>query len=348
MEKTIIINSIVQETSDAITIQFEHDSSLSTYHAGQFVNIFQQIGQSWVSRPYSFSSSPVTKELPAVTIKKVSGGLMSNYLFDNLRAGQPVVASEPMGRFALQSEDLKDRHLLFVAGGSGITPLFSMIKTVLAKSATAQATLLYGSRSGDSIIFFKQLEYLQEQYGNRLMVVHFTESCSTKNTFSSWVEGRITRDFLASIVKTRQRLFDQVYLCGPKEMMELISGFLYDLGFDAYRVFSESFGFGLNDADVAAEASPVRKKSAITFIRNGERFGLEVAENDFILQAGLNAGLALPHSCKEAMCGACKAKLLTGNVLMTENYALTDAQLRDGYVLLCSGKASGDTVTLAY
>ena len=345
MENKLKIKNVIRETEEAITIQFENHPLLQKYAAGQFINISSLVGSENISRSYSFSSAPEVDELPAVTVKKVTGGRLSGHLIASLRAGDMLEVSEPMGRFSLQIEGLDEKHLIFIAGGSGITPLFSMIKTALKRSESVRITLLYGNRNTDSIIFLAQLRVLQAQHAERLKVVHFLQEGAPDKDIPYCYSGYISKDFLVQVVQAHGSLTSEIYLCGPEGMMNTVSAYLQELGYDPGRIYRESYGQA-KERVINGETAGV--KSDVTFIKGGETFHLQLSADESILQAGLAAGLPLPHSCKEAMCGSCKVKLLSGKVNMQENYALTDSQLKEGYVLLCSGRPASERITLIY
>jgi len=340
MEKLIKIHNIIQETSDAITVEFEQDEHFNTYEAGQFVNIFQNIGNNTISRSYSFSSSPIVDPLPAITIKKVPGGRLSSFLVDQLNRSKKLKVSKPMGRFALGN--IPDNgHLVFIAGGSGITPLISMIKTALRSTSNLKITLLYGNKNVDSIIFLNQLDELEKYSKGRLDVIHFLDDYPYEFNLEV-IEGHISKEFLGSFLQRFNNIIGY-YICGPEGMMKSIKTYLEAMGIVPDLIHVESFGNTLNSNN-----SPIGKSSKITFMRREGNVQLDVPRNKFILDTALKAGIVLPHSCNEAMCGTCMVKILSGQVKMQENYALTDAQINDGYTLLCSGLPATDEVTLSY
>ncbi len=345
MENKLKIKNVIRETEEAITIQFANHPLLQGYSSGQFINISRLVGGENISRSYSFSSAPEVDAFPAVTIKKVAGGRLSGHLVAGLQAGELLEVSEPMGRFSLQAEGLDDKHLVFIAGGSGITPLFSMIKTALKKSHQVRITLLYGNRNTDSVIFLAQLKALQAQHAERLKVVHFLQEGAPVRDIPYCYSGYVGKDLLAQVVNAQGSLTSEVYMCGPEGMINTVSAYLQELGYDQGRIYRETYGQAKERANNGEVGSV---NSEVTFIKGGETFHLQLSADESILQAGLAAGLPLPHSCKEAMCGSCKVKLLTGKVNMLENYALTDSQLKEGYVLLCSGRPASERITLSY
>jgi len=340
MEKLIKIHDVIQETSDAVTVVFENDEHFNNYGSGQFVNIFQTIGNDSISRSYSFSSSPIVDQRPSITIKKVPSGRLSNYLVNRLKRNQYIKISKPLGRFGLGN--IPDYgHLVFIAGGSGITPLISIIKTALHATSRLKITLLYGNKNQESIIFLNTLIQLEKYSKGRLNVIHFLDNYPYEFNFEV-IEGHISKTFLDSFLQ-RNKKINGFYICGPEEMMKSIQNHLELLGVEPDLVHVESFGNTLKN-----DSPTIGKSSRVTFIRKDGNVQLDVPSDKFILETALNSGISLPHSCKEAMCGTCMVKILTGQVKMQENYALTDAQINDGYTLLCSGLPSTDEITLSY
>lgn len=345
MENQIRVNRLIKETEDTITIQFEKHPSLDRYCSGQFINIFKKDERHAVSRAYSFSSSPATDELPAVTVKRVAGGEMSGHLVDHLKEGEIITVSDPMGRFGL-SADLDKKHLIFVAGGSGITPLFSMIKTALIISEHVQVSLIYANQTFESVIFREQLQHLADRYSSRFKITHFIEEKHNENDFSPCLTGRINQIELTKAISAVKGVMTEVYVCGPTAMMETISKYLDDVNFISEHRFFESF-VGSNFSPTKKSKSS-RKSREIVFLENNNTLKLRMDPDEFILQSALEHGHKLPHSCKEAMCGACKVKVVSGKVKMYENYALTDDQVDEGYVLICASKPESVRVTLTY
>lgn len=346
MHHNLKIKNIIRETETAITIQFEDHPLLKKYIPGQFINIFKSSDADNLSRAYSFSSSPVVDEPPAVTVKKVAGGELSTTLVDNSLPGHTLKVSEPAGRFCLQNNNLEGKHLIFIGGGSGITPLYSMIKSVLATSKNTRITLLYANRNASAVIFLNQLEVLANKHSKQFQVMHFLDQGILINSFSSTYAGPISTDFLKQVIQSYPDLEPQIYLCGPDGMMKAILAALEELDFNPSKLFMESFGSLIADSTTSTVA--MREEAEISIIKQDETFSLHISGDEFILQAGLKARLPLPHSCNEAMCGTCKVKLLAGEVNMETNYALTENQLKDRYILLCSSKPISKKIILQY
>lgn len=340
MEKLIKIHDIIKETSDSITVEFVQDEYFNAYESGQFINVFESTENESISRSYSFSSSPIVDPLPAITIKKVPGGRISSFLVDQLKGNRNLKVSKPLGRFGL-GKIADNGHLVFIAGGSGITPLFSMIKTALHSTSRLKITLLYGNKNVDSIIFLNKLDELEKYAKGRLDVIHFLDDYPYEFNFEV-IEGHISKEFLDSFLQ-RSKKISGYYICGPMGMMKSVKSNLEALGVEPDLIHVESFGNNLKN-----DSAKVSKSSKITFIKQDGNLQLDVPMDKFILDTGLKSGLKLPHSCNEAMCGTCMVKILSGKVKMQENYALTDEQINDGYTLLCSGLPITDEIILSY
>ncbi|WPP51866.1 flavin reductase family protein [Catalinimonas niigatensis] len=345
MEYKVKIHSVVYETEDAITIRFEECPAFEGYTSGQFINIFKEHRGKMISRSYSFSSSPEVDELPAVTIKKVAGGLLSGNLIDTVRKGDELSVSQAAGRFGLQSNGLDSKHLIMIAGGSGITPLYSIIKTALIKSKEVRISLIYANKNISSVIFQNQLNKLLNQYGERFTIINFLEE-NTSPAQPNVYTGYISKDIIKQIINSDEALIPEVYVCGPEAIMKSVFTYLKELNVSNDRILSESYSSSVLKDNTTAVSSP--KQAEVTFLKDNQSYKLRLSQDEYILQAALQEGLPLPYSCQEAMCGSCKVKVLSGKVAMSENYALTDSQLKEGYVLLCSGKATTEQLILSY
>jgi len=349
MKLFIKIERILKETKDAFTLILENKSEVKTYQPGQFVNVFSEINGEEVSRSYSFSSSPFLNESPALTIKRMPEGLMSNYLADNLTVGDQLEISQPSGRFTTTYGTVK-RHLLMIAGGSGITPIFSILKTVLHEEPKSRVTLYYANRNSESIIFNDRLNELVKLYPNRFTLIHFLEAIDQADTSrENLVFGRISEvalaGFLKNDVKTIEHL--QVFVCGPDGLMSFSIATLLRLGLEKGQIRTEYFGLGREEtikrSSNTAETAQVELRNF-----NGNTIHFNVPKDHPVLQSAFDQNYKLPHSCQEAMCGTCKVKLLKGEIEMKENYALPDEELERGYVLLCVGYPQSDKIVLTY
>lgn len=340
MKASIKVKKVIRETPDAMTLELEQHQMIARYQPGQFLNFFLDIDGKEVVRQYSFSSTALLNETPGVTIKRVAGGLASNYLIDHTKAGDSVMVSDPGGRFTTTFG--KDRNVLMIAGGSGITPLFSILKSILSKESGSKVTLLYASKDYESIIFRKELEALQQRY-NGLHVTHFLSVQETIiDTHLDLKYRRMNQSDLQHHVAAGHL---EVFICGPDSLMNFSSESLTTFGIAPETIRTEAFtGYG----ETAAHDNRQSQSTINIHNLDGKAISFLADQNKPILQSALEAGIKLPHSCKEAMCGTCKIRLTSGKINMKANYALPDDELDDGYVLLCSGFPESDILDLMY
>lgn len=341
MKKYVKIKSIVSETKDAFTIKFEHDPIFNSYRSGQFLNVFVKINGEEVSRSYSFSSAPIMERFPAITIKRIKDGLVSSFLYEKVEINESLLISEPSGRFQLQ--DFGNELKVFIAGGSGITPIFSMIKTLLFDSSN-KVLLLYANKSFNSTIFRRKISELQEQFQDRFKAIHFLDELPEASQSFNIEQGRIDKEALLNILSDIQ-MVDSVYLCGPIPMMESLTGYLYEMGIGREKIFSENFNPSMKDYTVQASDQSL---ATLNVLIDQKSSMLKVYKSKSILQSAMEQGLKLPHSCMEALCGSCKVKLLKGQVNMVENYSLTSEEVGNGLILACSSLPVSDEIELEY
>lgn len=328
----------VQETHDAISIVFEIPPALAeafAYEAGQFLSFkipFE--GRVW-TRSYSLASSPDVDAEPKVTVKRVEGGRISNWMNDRVRAGTVLQVVPPAGLFVLRPETGRD--LMLFAGGSGITPCISIIKTALATTAR-KVELVYANRDARSVIFDSELRQLEQAHPDRLRVVHSIDDergFVTPADVGRYVGANSERDF---------------YLCGPDAFMTAVEHALEGLGVPRQRVHIERFVSppdheGEEPAPVSAdEVAP----ASITLVLDGKEHEVPYASGERVLEAARRAGLDPPFSCEEGYCSCCMARLTEGTVQMATNDCLTPDLLDEGWVLTCQARCTSAKVRLEY
>ncbi len=332
----LTVKEIIDETVDTKTFHFWqpiHDTV--KYHAGQFLTVIPEIEGKKIRRSYSFSSSPKTDTAPAITVKRVKNGLVSNFLCDHLKVGDSLEVMDPMGNFAIEPEATRKRNYVFVGAGSGITPLFSMIKTILKAEPQATIELIYGSRSENQIIFKSALEELERNYADRLKILYIISQPSP-----SWagLKGRINQ---ASIVYyLKQELGTDIinshyYLCGPEEMMDQIKSSLAIFDVPNTQIHQELFISHSSEEVNLAEEDGSLKEQDIQLIYDGKTHQITVLPSQTILEAALEADLDIPYSCQAGMCTACMGQCTSGKVLMDEEDGLTQGEIDKGYILTC-------------
>jgi len=331
------VKEVIQETPDAVTIAFWHPlSEMIKYQAGQFLTILLTINGEKVRRSYSMSSSPHTDTAPAVTVKRVQGGLVSNWLLDNVKEGDFLEVLEPMGHFQVLPDARNARSIVLIGAGSGITPLISIAKSVLKVEADSRVILLYGNRQEDSIIFKQQLEELQRVYGERF-VLHYALSQPT----GEWtgLKGRLTQTNILDILEGVGGLGGpsvEFFLCGPDGLMETTKETLMNWGIVEEKIHRESFATATtHPVHEADEDDESLKTQEIKVLYEGEEYTFNVEPHQTILEAALELDIDLPYSCQAGMCTACMGKCTSGKVQLDEEDGLTKSELAQGYILTC-------------
>lgn len=346
----LTIKKIIRETKDAITIVFEHPKEGKiSYRSGQFLTLIVPMNGKEVRRAYSLSSSPFTDDDLAVTVKRVENGLMSNYLPDNLKEGDTIKVMEPMGQFVTEYDKSNKRHLILFAGGSGITPMMSIIKSIINQEPDSIVSLIYCNRDIDSVIFKDELEKLQTIYEGRLHVIHILD-----NAPMNWqgYSGLLNNEMLSKLV---ERIPDwgidkTTYLmCGPEGMMKNVDTLLAERSIPKEKIFKESFVQGTIDKEVKKEtvsAGEEKKAREVTIRYDGEEYKFVVEPDRAILETALDQGIDLPYSCQSGLCTACRGKALSGKVKLDEEEGLSQSERDEGYVLTCVGHPMTDDVVI--
>lgn len=335
---------ITRETSDAITLHFEHpEKKQIAYKPGQFLTLILPHEGKEVRRSYSLSSTPSEAPRLAVTIKRVAGGVVSGYLIDHVQVGDEIKAMEPLGNFCLNCEASNQREVVLFGAGSGITPLMSILKSVLREEPDSHVTLLYSNRDEDSVIFKEQLQQLQNTYQGRFLVEYIYSQ--PKQHYD--IRGRMNQSIILKVLERLQKtkLTDSLYfMCGPEGMMDEVRKALNVLHVPAERIFRESFVsnklIDQQDAEhgeVSATDEDEIVTQTVTIIYEGAEYSVEVTPDQTILEAALDQDVDLPYSCQAGLCTACRGKCLSGRVHLDEREGLSDAELDEGYVLNCVG-----------
>jgi len=344
------VKDVVQETKDAISIVFETPPGGNiNYKAGQFLTIIASVQGKEIRRAYSLCSSPYADQYMAVMVKRVEDGLMSNWLGDNLKTGMKLKVMEPMGQFTTDYNKGNKRHIIMFAGGSGITPMMSIIKSILSQEPDSICSLIYCNRDVDSIIFKNELDKLQTIDEGRLHVIHVLD-----NAPMNWqgYSGLLNHDMLSKLV---ERIPDwgierTTYLmCGPEGMMKNVDTLLAARNISKEKIFKESFVQGTIDKDTKKEAtaeSSELKERVVTIHYDGQEFKVSVPPHKAILETALDQGIDLPYSCQSGLCTACRGKALSGKVKLDEEEGLSQSERAEGYVLTCVGHPLTDDVVI--
>jgi len=327
---------VVEETAEAVSLVLEVPNEMAgafSYRAGQFCNVQVVIEGQAQMRCYSMSSSPALGEDMAVTVKRVPGGMVSNWIADNLRPGDRVELSPPAGFFQLTDTS---GDLVALAAGSGITPVFSLVKTALATTGR-RVRLHYANRDPDSVIFAAHLRELEGRHGGRLTVVHSYDGehgLLTEETVSAFAgEAAATGEF---------------YVCGPGPYMEIVENALRSLGVEPARIHIERF----TTAELLVGAPPPPPGppggTRVTVELDGRTDSTDHRPGTTILQTARQMGMSPPFSRESGSCATCMARLLQGSVSMFVNNALTPEEVEEGWILTCQSVPTTPAVRVAY
>ena len=347
----LAIKDLRRETRDAVSLTFAiPDEFRDDYRfaPGQYLTLRTMMDGEEVRRSYSICSGPDDGEM-RIAVKKVDGGAFSSWAADELKNGDEIDVMTPTGRFGIAPEPETARIHVGFAAGSGITPILSIIRGVLAREPDSRFFLFYGNRSTDGMLFREALEQLKDRFIERLSVFHVI---SGEEQDIPILHGRLddekVRVLLRSLVPAAS--IDHVFICGPTAMSEEIAATCRDIGIPPQRIHVERFVSGLGGkprpkAVVAASAPP---KAFAALIIDGKRREVPVADGEAILDAALRAGVDLPFACKGGMCSTCRARLVEGDARMELNYSLEPWELEKGFILTCQAKPVTGHVVVDY
>ncbi|GAB2795202.1 ferredoxin--NADP reductase [Rhabdobacter roseus] len=347
------VKDVVRETPDTATIHFWHPlNEVIKYKPGQFLTLLIPQGDTKLRRSYSMCSSPYTDVALAITIKRVSGGFASNYLIDSVQVGDSLEVMEPMGTFTPQLDAEQQRTVVLVGAGSGVTPLISIAKSVLIVEPESTVYLLYGNRNEASILFKTVIDQLQAKYGERFRVVHTLSQPSGTWTGET---GRLNKTHMLKMLEKLPPVDPtraEYYLCGPDTMMEEAQRALDILGVPAPQVRRESFltattAKAHGEVTVGEEEDEGSLKTReITVIYEGSEYKFPVEPHQTVLEAALDRDIDLPYSCQAGMCTACLGRCVSGQVQLDEEDALSEAELKAGFILTCVTHPLSDDVVI--
>jgi ring-1,2-phenylacetyl-CoA epoxidase subunit PaaE len=345
------VQEIRKETDDCVSVSFDVPDDLKKdfeFQAGQYLTLKTQINGEEVLRSYSICASPSEDDL-RVAIKKLEGGRFSTFANERLSAGEWVDVMTPTGNFHTKLDSENQKHYVAFAAGSGITPVISILKSVLTTEPKSHFTLFYGNRYSDSIIFKEQIEALKNLHLGRLSVHHIL---SKEHIGADLFYGRIDeskcRTFCNVLIDLDSA--DEFFICGPESMIHSVKETLLDLGVNKKQIHFELFTSPVGKLGTKTTKTSTRSvlsKVQITLDGNTFKFDL-TSTKDTILDAAHKYGADLPYACKGGVCATCKAKILKGEVEMEINYALEEEEVEQGYVLTCQAHPKTKEVTVSF
>ena len=347
--------AIEPDTAEAVIVSFDVPAELRPvfgFTQGQYLTLRTTIDGQDVRRSYSICAGVDDAHL-RVGVRRVNGGLFSNWIHEHLKVGDTIQVMAPQGRFYVPLDPSAQRHYLAIAGGSGITPILSIMKTALAREPGSRFTLLYANRTLQSTMFKEELEDLKNRYLTRVALHHVFSGEDTEAPINM---GLMNRDkvgaFLRSVVQPAH--ISEVFVCGPFQMNDEAQAALLAAGVPQERIHIERFGVALSgNEQVGAAVHQAQagdaEKAQITVFRDGLKREFSFSkEQPSILDAASAAGLEMPFSCTSGVCGTCRAKCLEGEVRMERNFALEKDEVEAGFVLTCQCRPLTPQVVLSF
>lgn len=353
------VKEVISETDQSKSIEFEipaESQEAFSFKAGQYLTIKATINDNEVRRSYSLSSAPYEERL-RVCVKRVPGGLMSNYLCDTIKTGDTLSVMAPDGRFVYEVEPEQEAHYYLFAAGSGITPILAIAKEILEKESLSTVFLMYGNSTMSSVIYKEELDQMEQKHQGQFFIKYvyskekqkrgllkslFKRSSVELPYFPGRVDKETIKKFL-SLYPVLQKNKTYAYICGPGKMNETVKEILVKQGLVQDQVHFESFG------TVGAEKKVNGgSKSKVYVELDGKHIELEIDRSVKVLDALVDAGYDPPHSCGSGACSSCMAQLAEGKVTMDVSHALDDDDIADGYILSCQSRVDSEVVRIVY
>lgn len=336
--QSLKIAEVIEETEGVKTFVFEE--APIKYKPGQYLTLVQFLYNEEVRRSYSITSAPFLNEALSICVKRVTNGVLSRPLVDHAKPGDMVLTSGVGGFFTLPEDLTPYQQIFFLAAGVGITPIFSLLKTVLYQHPQLSAVLIYSNRFKTSTIFYNQLKDFEQNFSSRFKII-FIES-TNKDLVRAHLHKELLLEYVRehSVVPFQESLF---YICGPEAYMRMCTYTLQEAYVSKENIRKENFN---THRPAAIIAPPDKEPHEVTLLHNGAKLIIQSAYPNTILRSARADGLVLPYSCEVGRCGNCAALCKKGTVWMSNNEVLTDEELKKGWVLTCTAFAVGGDVTL--
>ena len=346
------VSDIRRETSDCVSLSFEVPEELKndfSFKQGQYLTLRREIGGQDVRRSYSICSSPLDNEL-RVAIKKVPHGIFSTYANEHLKTGDVLQVMTPAGRFFTEMDEKHDKNYVAFASGSGITPVMSIMKTVLKSEPKSTFTLFYGNKNAASVIFREGIEGLKNKYLERLSVYYIlSRETSDSEILNGRIDGKKCDAFCEHFINVDN--ISDFFLCGPEEMIFAVKENLENRGVDKKKIHFELFSSHASQKAVLKNTDLVESESLseVNIRLDGKVMTFGLAKNGInILDAALQMGADLPYACKGGVCCTCKAKITEGEVKMDLNYGLEEDEIQNNYILTCQAHPISERIVVDF
>ncbi|HLV45907.1 MAG TPA: ferredoxin--NADP reductase [Flavobacterium sp.] len=332
-----------RETPKSVSVAFSVPDNLKSdyqFVAGQYINIKYIHENEEIRRSYSVCSSPNSDEL-RIVVKEIENGIFSRYANTQLKVGDVLEVGTPEGRFVFEPDATNERNILAIAAGSGITPVISIMQSVLENEPKSKAVLIYGNRNVEETIFYQQILALQEKYPNNFYPYFtFTRAQADGAHF-----GRIDKPLINFVTKNKHKdhVFDAFYVCGPEDLIHKASDILAENGVEKDRVKFELFTPMDNQVEVQTEG-----QAELTVTVDGVTTTFPIDKKADILSSALKHGVDAPYSCQGGICSSCMCRVIEGGVEMISNHILTDEEIEEGLILSCQSYAITDKIVIDY
>ena len=339
------VKEIKRETPEAVSILFHVPTEIQENYqfvAGQYINLKLTLDGIEIRRAYSLCSSPESGDL-RIAVKAVKNGYFSKFANDQLTIGKVLEVGTPEGKFTFEPDASKQKNYAAFVAGSGITPVMSILQTVLEKEPNSTFILVYGNKSIPDTIFYNQLHELQQKYVGRFFV-HYVFS---QQKIDDQLFGRIDKSAVNFVLKNKhkEKDFDKFYLCGPEEMINLVTSVLKENNIKEKDIKFELFSASSSENEISKSLEGHTK---ITILLDDEETSFEISQKQNVLEAALKQGLDAPYSCQGGICSSCLARITKGTAEMKKNTILTDKEIAEGLILTCQAYPTSSEIFVDY
>jgi ring-1,2-phenylacetyl-CoA epoxidase subunit PaaE len=348
----LIVKDVRRETADSVSVAFEIPQDLKgafAYQHGQYLTVEVNVDGDKLRRAYSIVSGLDDNEM-RIGVKKTNGGLVSSYINDNLKTGDRIDVMPPLGRFTVPLDASLSRNFLFIAAGSGITPILSILRTVLSREPKSNAMLVFGNRRQADIMFLETIEEMKNLYLERLSLYHvLSREWGDIEVLNGHIDVERMHLILQYTMPPSQ--IDHVFLCGPGTLLDDLESGLQKLGVASDKIHREVFtpAEGKHGTPIiVGTGKHTEGETRIELILDGRRHFFSMQKDESIIDAARRSGIEAPFSCKGGMCCTCRAKIVEGAVEMETNYSLEKWELEAGFVLTCQSHPKTEKIVVDY